>query len=96
MDESWFDGKHVDTQGGLRPAPHAGLTRVRAEPPCTMPCRDSGSANREATPHGRSQTRTHGGMGPVVGASSQSRGPDSAGASLPLGLIGKWFYLQNV
>ena len=28
MDESWFDGKHVDAQDGLRLAPHAGLPRV--------------------------------------------------------------------
>lgn len=37
MDAIWFDGKHVDTQDGLRPAPHVSLCHVRAEPPCTMP-----------------------------------------------------------
>ena len=37
MDESWFDGKHVGAQDGLRPAPHAGLSRVCAEPPDTDP-----------------------------------------------------------
>ena len=62
----------------LRLVLYAGLSRVRAEPPCTMPRRDSGSSNREATPHGRSQTRKHGGVGPVTCSLSQSRGPDSA------------------
>ena len=66
----------------LRPVLYAGLSQVRAEPPCTMR-RPLVAARKKAKPQRmdeaqRSQTRTHGGVGPVAGSSSQSRGPNWA------------------
>jgi len=68
-------GEHVDTQRGLVPRGIGTAVLQRA-------VRQDVSPSAEPLPHSRRQTRTHGGVGPVAGSLSQSRGPDSPRESI--------------
>ena len=82
-------GNHVGAQGR---ASACFLTRAcpASERNRRVQCTAAIAASHqcEAKPHGRSQARTHGGVGPVGGSMSQSRGSDSASSFIidPIGL----------